>query len=85
MTKVVSIYEAKTNLSKLVKRALAGETIYVGAYGKPQAILSPAPVKKRIPIGIWEHKRIDDANEYENLVQPDPDVFKGTQTRKDNT
>jgi len=31
----VSIHEAKTNFSKLVKRAEAGETIYIGAYGKP--------------------------------------------------
>jgi len=33
--KTVSIHEAKTNFSKLVKRAEAGETIYIGAYGKP--------------------------------------------------
>jgi len=38
----VSIHEAKTNLSKLVKRAAAGETIYIGAYGKPEAALTVA-------------------------------------------
>ena len=37
----VPIHEAKTGLSRLVKRAAAGETIYIGAYGKPQAALSP--------------------------------------------
>jgi prevent-host-death family protein len=37
---IVSIHEAKTNLSKLVKRAAAGETIYIGAYGKPEAALT---------------------------------------------
>jgi hypothetical protein len=29
----VSIHEAKTNFSKLVKRAAAGEKIYIGSYG----------------------------------------------------
>ena len=38
--KTYSIHEAKTNLSKLVKRAAAGETIYIGSYGKPEAVLT---------------------------------------------
>ena len=29
-------------MSKLVKRAAAGETIYVGAYGKPEAVITAA-------------------------------------------
>ena len=40
--KVYTIYEAKTQLSKLGKRAAAGETIYVGAYGNAQFMLLPA-------------------------------------------
>jgi len=36
----VTIHEAKSNLSRLVKRAAAGETIYIGAYGKPEAVLT---------------------------------------------
>jgi len=39
-TKTIPIHEAKSNLSKLVKRAAAGETIYIGAYGKPEAVIS---------------------------------------------
>jgi prevent-host-death family protein len=35
----VSIHEAKTNFSKLVKRAAAGEKIYIGSYGKPEVVL----------------------------------------------
>jgi antitoxin (DNA-binding transcriptional repressor) of toxin-antitoxin stability system len=38
--KTIPIHEAKSNLSKLVKRAAAGETIYIGAYGKPEAIIT---------------------------------------------
>jgi prevent-host-death family protein len=44
--KTVSIHEAKTNFSKLVKRAEAGETIYIGAYGKPSVTLTAANQKK---------------------------------------
>ena len=42
----VSIHEAKSNLSKLVKRAAAGETIYIGAYGKPEVELKAVNDRK---------------------------------------
>jgi len=44
--KTVSIHEAKTNLSKLVKRAAAGEPIYIGAFGKPEVVLTVVNQKK---------------------------------------
>lgn len=72
MTKVISIYEAKTYLSKMVKQAQAGETIYIGAYGNPQAVIAPPPVKKPIKIGIWAHKKIPHAYKTKDLVDPDP-------------
>ena len=36
----IPIHEAKSSLSKLIKRAAAGETIYIGAYGKPEAMIT---------------------------------------------
>ncbi|MCL2294521.1 MAG: type II toxin-antitoxin system prevent-host-death family antitoxin [Spirochaetes bacterium] len=42
----ISIHEAKSNLSKLVKRAAAGETIYIGAYGKPEVKLTTVSLGK---------------------------------------
>lgn len=74
MSKVISIYEAKTQFSKLVKKAQAGETIYIGAYGHTQAILSPAPVKKPIKIGIWAHKKKPNAYDAKNLIGSDSDI-----------
>ena len=74
MPEVVPISEAKTNLSKLIKRAQAGETIYLGAYGQVQAVLGPVPARKPISIGIWAHRKIEDAYEYANLVGPDSDI-----------
>lgn len=39
---VVSMHQAKSSLSQLVKRASTGETILLGAYGKVAAKLVPA-------------------------------------------
>jgi len=74
MNEVVSIYKAKTNLSKLVKKASEGSTIYIGSYGRAQAILSPMPKKKEINIGIWADKKRDNA--YVDIVSSDPDIVK---------
>jgi prevent-host-death family protein len=38
---VLSIYDAKTNLSALVDRAAAGEEIVISKYGRPCARLVP--------------------------------------------
>jgi prevent-host-death family protein len=37
----VNLYDAKTNLSKLVERAAAGEEIIIAKAGKPKAKLVP--------------------------------------------
>ena len=42
ITKTYSIHEAKTNFSKLIKRAAAGETIYIGGFGKPEVLIKAA-------------------------------------------
>ena len=42
----IPIHEAKSNLSKLIKRAASGETIYIGAYGKPEAALTAVSPEK---------------------------------------
>ena len=47
MTDTVNIYEAKTNLSKLVDRAAAGEEIVIAKAGKPKAKLVPYRIGKK--------------------------------------
>lgn len=42
-----NLYEAKTNLSKLVDRAAAGEEIIIMKNGKPMARLVPLAAPKR--------------------------------------
>jgi prevent-host-death family protein len=41
MTTVVNIYDAKTQLSRLVDRAAAGEEVLIARAGKPVARLMP--------------------------------------------
>lgn len=43
---IINIYEAKTRLSQLVKRAEQGERITIARAGKPVAQLGPVPVRR---------------------------------------
>jgi len=51
MSEVVNMHQAKTTLSRLVERALAGEEILIARNGKPLVRLVPVPSKppNRIP------------------------------------
>ena len=63
---VVNIHEAKTHLSRLVERAVAGEEILIARAGKPVAKLVPytdSPEPRRL--GAWRgrvviHEDFDD-------------------------
>ena len=45
MTRQVNLYEAKTNLSRLVDEALAGEEVIIARAGKPLVRLVPCRQK----------------------------------------
>lgn len=51
-----SIHEAKTNLSKLIQKALAGEEVIIANAGKPVVKLVPIePLAKKLRhFGGWE-------------------------------
>jgi prevent-host-death family protein len=52
MTDTINLYDAKTNLSKLVDRAAAGEEIIIAKAGKPKAKLVPyRPFRKKRRFG----------------------------------
>lgn len=52
---VVNISEAKTQLSRLVDRAAAGENIVIAKYGRPIAKLSRLePTRRTIIFGLLE-------------------------------
>lgn len=51
---IVNSYEAKTHLSRLIRRALAGERIVIARAGRPLVELKPyQPSAPRTP-GLWE-------------------------------
>lgn len=64
--KISNIHEAKSQLSKLIESALAGEEIVIARSGKPLVRLIPYQEDKqpRIP-GGWENKVVisDDFDE----------------------
>jgi prevent-host-death family protein len=48
MAEIVNMHQAKTSLSRLVERALAGEDVVIARNGQPPVRLIPI-VKKREP------------------------------------
>ncbi|MGI9027283.1 MAG: type II toxin-antitoxin system Phd/YefM family antitoxin [Candidatus Saccharimonadales bacterium] len=52
--KTVNIYEAKTNLSKLLERVQNGEEIVIAKAGKPIASLNPYNEQTAPQLGIWQ-------------------------------
>jgi prevent-host-death family protein len=60
-TVVVNMHEAKSNLSRLVKRAATGEEILIAKHGKPVAMLTRIPVKRRkMPWDMFTGEMSDD-------------------------
>ena len=49
MARHVSLYEAKTHLSRLVDEAANGETIVIAKAGKPMARLGPMSGGRKLP------------------------------------
>ena len=71
--RMVNVYQAKTQLSRLIDAALAGETIVLAKAGKPWARLVPLepPVPQRIPGRLRQLGPLADPNV---LLEPlDPD------------
>ena len=53
MPAVVKMRDAKRDLSRLVKRAAAGEEILIAQNGKPLVMLTRVP-SRRSPLGVFE-------------------------------
>lgn len=54
--KTVNIHQAKTQLSRLLKRVEAGEEVVLARAGKPVAKLVPMPANKPREPGLWLKK-----------------------------
>jgi prevent-host-death family protein len=57
MATIVNMHDAKSSLSRLVKRAAAGEEILIANHGKPVAMLTGIPNRgKKVPWDILKGK-----------------------------
>lgn len=75
---VVNVYEAKTHLSRLLDRVLAGEEIVIGRAGKPVARLVPLPKAEpsRRSLGAWRG-RVRIADDFDELPEGVAAAFRG--------
>ena len=65
MATVVNMHDAKSSLSRLVKRAASGEEILIANHGKPVAMLSRIPDRrKKVPWDIFKG-RIEMADDFD--------------------
>lgn len=78
----VNMHEAKTQLSKLVARAAAGEAIIVAKGGKPAARLGPLEdVPKKRKLG-WLHGQIGTPDDIKTMFKGEIDEMFGGQVDK---
>jgi prevent-host-death family protein len=67
----INIYEAKTQLSKLVERAAAGKDVIIARGGKPVARLtSLAPPKSKLRFGLLKGK-VKAAKDFDAPLPPE--------------
>lgn len=72
---IVNSYEAKTQLSRLMRRALDGERIIIARAGKPLIELTPyRPQPPRQP-GAWKGKVRISKNFDEPLTELEDDIY----------
>jgi prevent-host-death family protein len=70
MGKPVNLYDAKTQLSRLVDRAADGEEIVIAKSGKPRARLVPLAKKVLRKPGVWKG-RISIARDFDAPLPPE--------------
>jgi len=72
--KLVNVYEAKTNLSKLLEAVERGEEIVIARAGRPIADLRPhVPARRSVVIGGLADQIDYDDEDFEGI---DPDIMR---------
>lgn len=61
MSELVNLYDAKSQLSRLIDRATAGEDIVIGRAGKPLVHLVPVDALRPRETGILKGMTVPDA------------------------
>lgn len=79
MTTTVKMHEAKTHLSSLVARAVAGEDIVIARGDTPMVrlvVVEPAAKPKRVP-GSWKGRFTIDERFFEPLPEEELRAWEG--------
>ncbi len=72
-----TIHAAKTNLSKLIEAALAGEDVVISRGSKPVVRLTPIPQGK-FKIGLWQPELAGSTPDFlEQMSEDDLDLWEG--------
>ncbi|HEY2457625.1 MAG TPA: type II toxin-antitoxin system Phd/YefM family antitoxin [Candidatus Acidoferrum sp.] len=82
MKKEVNTHEAKTHLSRLLKRVALGEEITIASRGKPMARLVPIHEVPARKLGMFQGKFVIPDNFDEPLPGEILDAFEGKEKRK---
>ena len=78
--KTFNVHEAKTNLSKLMDRAHAGEEIILAKAGSPWAKIvpiEPTPRRKRVPGGLKLTAPIPDSVWFDPMPEEELALWEG--------
>ena len=76
---VLNIHDAKTHLSELIRRALAGEEIVIGKAGDPMVTLVPFQAKATQRKGGQWRGRVFVAEDFDELPPEVASAFRGEQ------
>jgi prevent-host-death family protein len=77
MATTLNLYEAKTQLSKLVERAAAGEEIVIAKAGKPKARLVPVEDPPKRELGFMEGISLPDSFFFDPLPEEELKLWEG--------
>lgn len=77
MKESVNVHEAKTQLSRLLERAHAGEEIIIAKNGQPYARLMPLDDKPRRTLGFLEGKLSVPDSFFEPLDEAELRLWEG--------
>lgn len=77
MATTVKMHEAKTHLSSLVARALAGEDIVIARGDKPQVKLVPVEVKSKREFGSMKGQFAIDDRFFDPLPEDELAAWEG--------
>ena len=77
MAETVNMHQAKSSLSRLVERALAGEEIVIARNGEPLVKLVPVPKEKkpRVP-GLYKGKIWVAADCFDPMTDEELDLWE---------